>query len=126
MTSSCHYTHLQNLHLLLHRDTTSACLSLRTWMLRAWRSCFINCLYLPTCFCLHLSVSQDLDVEGFEELFKTKAQGPAVDLTLSRQKLPQKAPSKVSLLEANRAKNLAITLRKAGQGSEVICRAIHT
>lgn len=69
---------------------------------------------------------QDLDMEGFEELFKTKAQGPAVDLTLSRQKLPQKAPSKVSLLEANRAKNLAITLRKAGQASEVICRAIHT
>uniref|UniRef100_A0A8D2ZCI2 Formin-like protein 2 n=1 Tax=Scophthalmus maximus TaxID=52904 RepID=A0A8D2ZCI2_SCOMX len=72
------------------------------------------------------SILQDLDVEGFEELFKTKAQGPAVDLTLSRQKLPQKAPSKVSLLEANRSKNLAITLRKAGQGSEVICRAIHT
>lgn len=48
-----------------------------------------------------------------------------MDLTLSRQKLPQKAPSKVSLLEANRAKNLAITLRKAGQGPEVICRAIH-
>uniref|UniRef100_A0A3Q1GWA5 Formin-like 2b n=3 Tax=Acanthochromis polyacanthus TaxID=80966 RepID=A0A3Q1GWA5_9TELE len=72
------------------------------------------------------SILQDLDVEEFEEMFKTKAQGPAVDLTLSRQKLPQKAPSKVSLLEANRAKNLAITLRKAGQGSEVICRAIHT
>uniref|UniRef100_A0A8P4G1Q9 Formin-like protein 2 n=1 Tax=Dicentrarchus labrax TaxID=13489 RepID=A0A8P4G1Q9_DICLA len=71
------------------------------------------------------SILQDLDVEGFEELFKTKAQGPAVDLTLSRQKLPQKGPSKVSLLEANRAKNLAITLRKAGHGSEVICRAIH-
>lgn len=71
-------------------------------------------------------VSQDLNVEEFEEMFKTKAQGPAVDLTLSRQKLPQKAPSKVSLLEANRAKNLAITLRKAGQGSEVICRAIQT
>uniref|UniRef100_A0AAQ5XSN0 Formin-like 2b n=1 Tax=Amphiprion ocellaris TaxID=80972 RepID=A0AAQ5XSN0_AMPOC len=58
------------------------------------------------------SILQDLDVEEFEEMFKTKAQGPAVDLTLSRQKLPQKAPSKVSLLEANRAKNLAITLRK--------------
>ncbi|XP_058472791.1 formin-like protein 2 [Solea solea] len=70
------------------------------------------------------AVLQDLDMEGFEELFKTKAQGPALDLTLSRQKLPQKVASKVSLLEANRAKNLAITLRKAGQGSEVICRAI--
>ncbi|XP_074482862.1 formin-like protein 2 isoform X4 [Sebastes fasciatus] len=72
------------------------------------------------------AILQDLNVEEFEELFKTKAQGPAVDLTLSRQKLPQKAPSKVSLLEANRSKNLAITLRKAGQGPEVICRAIHT
>lgn len=72
------------------------------------------------------AILQDLDVEVFEELFKTKAQGPAVDLTLSRQKLPQKVPAKVSLLETNRAKNLAITLRKAGQGSEVICRAIHT
>ncbi|KAF3688240.1 Formin-like protein 2 Formin -like proteiny 2 domain-containing protein 2 [Channa argus] len=70
------------------------------------------------------AILQDLNVEEFEELFKTKAQGPAVDLTISRQKLPQKAPSKVSLLDANRAKNLAITLRKAGQGPEVICRAI--
>ncbi|XP_077959454.1 formin-like protein 2 isoform X2 [Gasterosteus aculeatus] len=72
------------------------------------------------------AILQDLNVEEFEEMFKTKAQGPAVDLTLSRQKVPQKAPSKVSLLEANRSKNLAITLRKAGQGPEVICRAIHT
>ncbi|XP_068458107.1 formin-like protein 2 isoform X1 [Clinocottus analis] len=72
------------------------------------------------------AILQDLNVEEFEELFKTKAQGPAVDLTLSRQKLPQKAPSKVSLLEANRSKNLAITLRKAGHGPEVTCRAIHT
>uniref|UniRef100_A0A7N6A0A2 Formin-like 2b n=1 Tax=Anabas testudineus TaxID=64144 RepID=A0A7N6A0A2_ANATE len=72
------------------------------------------------------AILHDLNMEEFEELFKTKAQGPAVDLTLSRQKVPQKAPSKVSLLEANRAKNLAITLRKAGQGPEFICRAIQT
>lgn len=71
------------------------------------------------------SILQDLNMAEFEELFKTKAQGPAIDLTLSRQKLPPNV-SKVSLLEANRAKNLAITLRKAGQGSEVICRAIQT
>lgn len=82
--------------------------------------------YRPLNYFLGFALSKDLDVEGFEELFKTKAQGPAVDLTLSRQKLPQKGPSKVSLLEANRAKNLAITLRKAGQGSDIICRAIHT
>ncbi|XP_056156962.1 formin-like protein 2 isoform X2 [Lampris incognitus] len=71
-------------------------------------------------------ILQELDVEGFEELFKTKAQGPAVDISLSRQKAPQRGPSRVSLLEANRAKNLAITLRKAGQGSDVTCRAIQT
>lgn len=71
------------------------------------------------------SILQDLDMEQFEDMFKTKAQGPAVDLTLSRQKMPQSV-SKVSLLEANRSKNLAITLRKAGQSSEAICRAIQT
>uniref|UniRef100_A0A3B3ZYW0 Uncharacterized protein n=1 Tax=Periophthalmus magnuspinnatus TaxID=409849 RepID=A0A3B3ZYW0_9GOBI len=69
------------------------------------------------------SILQELNMEQFEELFKTKAQGPAVDLTLSRQKVPQNV-SKVSLLEANRAKNLAITLRKAGQSGDAICRAI--
>uniref|UniRef100_A0A4W5RM55 Formin-like 2b n=1 Tax=Hucho hucho TaxID=62062 RepID=A0A4W5RM55_9TELE len=59
-------------------------------------------------------ILQELNVEEFEEMFKTKAQGPAVDVTLSRHKAPQKGPNRVSLLEANRAKNLAITLRKAG------------
>uniref|UniRef100_A0A8C7KHT4 Formin-like 2b n=1 Tax=Oncorhynchus kisutch TaxID=8019 RepID=A0A8C7KHT4_ONCKI len=71
-------------------------------------------------------ILQELNVEEFEEMFKTKAQGPAVDVTLSRHKAPQKGPNRVSLLEANRAKNLAITLRKAGQGPELICRAIQT
>uniref|UniRef100_A0A8K9UL00 Formin-like 2b n=1 Tax=Oncorhynchus mykiss TaxID=8022 RepID=A0A8K9UL00_ONCMY len=61
-------------------------------------------------------ILQELNVEEFEEMFKTKAQGPAVDVTLSRHKAPQKGPNRVSLLEANRAKNLAITLRKAARG----------
>lgn len=69
---------------------------------------------------------QDLDLDKFEELFKTKAQGPALDLICSKNKTAQKAASKVTLLEANRAKNLAITLRKAGRSAEEICRAIHT
>lgn len=69
---------------------------------------------------------QDLNVDEFEEMFKTKAQGPPVDMTLSKQKAPQKGPSKVSLLEANRAKNLAITLRKAGKSPEEICKAIQS
>ncbi|XP_038234283.1 formin-like protein 3 isoform X4 [Dermochelys coriacea] len=70
-------------------------------------------------------ILQDLDLDKFEELFKTKAQGPAVDLVCAKSKASHKAASKVSLLEANRAKNLAITLRKAGRSAEEICRAIH-
>ncbi|NXY26433.1 FMNL3 protein, partial [Atrichornis clamosus] len=69
---------------------------------------------------------QDLDLERFEELFKTKAQGPALDLVCAKSKAAQKVATKVTLLEANRAKNLAITLRKAGRGADEICRAIHT
>lgn len=76
---------------------------------------------LIVCFCL-----QDLNVDEFEEMFKTKAQGPAIDMTMQKQKAPQKGPNKVSLLEANRAKNLAITLRKAGKSPEEICKAIQT
>lgn len=68
---------------------------------------------------------QDLNVDEFEEIFKTKAQGPAIDLSSSKQKITQKGSSKVTLLEANRAKNLAITLRKAGKTAEEICKAIH-
>ncbi|NXJ85306.1 FMNL3 protein, partial [Trogon melanurus] len=71
-------------------------------------------------------VLEDLDLERFEELFKTKAQGPALDLVCAKNKASQKAASKVTLLEANRAKNLAITLRKAGRSTDEICRAIHT
>ncbi|KAG2459421.1 FMNL3 protein, partial [Polypterus senegalus] len=69
-------------------------------------------------------ILEDLNVDEFEEMFKTKAQGPAIDLTSSKQKITQKGPNKVTLLEANRAKNLAITLRKAGKTSEEICKAI--
>uniref|UniRef100_A0A8D0HM13 Formin like 3 n=1 Tax=Sphenodon punctatus TaxID=8508 RepID=A0A8D0HM13_SPHPU len=71
-------------------------------------------------------ILEDLDLDKFEELFKTKAQGPAIDLICSKTKASHKAASKVTLLEANRAKNLAITLRKAGRSTEEICRAIHT
>jgi hypothetical protein len=63
-------------------------------------------------------------VEKFEELFKTKAQGPLVDLSGPKTKVSQKAANKVSLLDANRSKNLAITLRKANKSTEEICKAI--
>uniref|UniRef100_A0A2K5DUP8 Formin like 2 n=1 Tax=Aotus nancymaae TaxID=37293 RepID=A0A2K5DUP8_AOTNA len=70
-------------------------------------------------------ILEDLNVDEFEEIFKTKAQGPAIDLSSSKQKISQKGTNKVTLLEANRAKNLAITLRKAGKTAEEICKAIH-
>ncbi|XP_016319663.1 formin-like protein 2 [Sinocyclocheilus anshuiensis] len=69
-------------------------------------------------------ILEDLNVDEFEEMFKTKAQGPAIDVTSSKQKTSQKGPNKISLLDSNRAKNLAITLRKVGKTSEEICRAI--
>ncbi|NXL79395.1 FMNL3 protein, partial [Leptocoma aspasia] len=48
-------------------------------------------------------VLEDLDLERFEELFKTKAQGPALDLVCAKSKAAQKVATKVTLLEANRS-----------------------
>ncbi|OCT61067.1 hypothetical protein XELAEV_18047096mg [Xenopus laevis] len=69
-------------------------------------------------------ILEDINVDEFEEIFKTKAQGPAIDISSTKQKVAPKVSSKVTLLEANRAKNLAITLRKAGKTAEEICKAI--
>uniref|UniRef100_A0A4W5QH84 Formin like 2 n=1 Tax=Hucho hucho TaxID=62062 RepID=A0A4W5QH84_9TELE len=69
-------------------------------------------------------ILEDLNVDEFEEMFKTKAQGPAIDLAVSKTKVIQKGPNKVALLDANRAKNMAITLRKVGKAPEEICKAI--
>lgn len=64
-------------------------------------------------------------MDMFEEQFKTKAQGNPTDL--SKVKRPsKKAPSKTSLIDGNKAKNLAITLRKAGISPSAICTAIKT
>uniref|UniRef100_A0AAQ4NWA9 Formin like 2 n=1 Tax=Gasterosteus aculeatus aculeatus TaxID=481459 RepID=A0AAQ4NWA9_GASAC len=69
-------------------------------------------------------ILEDLNVDEFEEMFKTKAQGPAIDLISSKQKVIQKMPNKVTLLDSNRAKNMAITLRKVGKTPEEISKAI--
>ncbi|KAM8815597.1 formin-like protein 1 isoform 2-T3 [Rhynchonycteris naso] len=71
-------------------------------------------------------VLQELDMSDFEEQFKTKSQGPSLDLSSLKSKAAQKAPSKATLIEANRAKNLAITLRKGNLGADRICQAIET
>lgn len=65
-------------------------------------------------------------MNDFEEHFKTKAQGPSLDIGALKTKATQKAPCKVTLIESNRAKNLAITLRKGGFSIDSICKAIQT
>ncbi|XP_054614628.1 formin-like protein 1 [Dunckerocampus dactyliophorus] len=69
-------------------------------------------------------VLEELNMEMFEEQFKTKAQGNPSDLSKVKKKLGQKSPSKTSLIDANKAKNLAITLRKGGMSPSQICTAI--
>uniref|UniRef100_A0A8C5AP49 Formin-like 3 n=1 Tax=Gadus morhua TaxID=8049 RepID=A0A8C5AP49_GADMO len=69
-------------------------------------------------------VLEELDLERFEELFKTRAQVATVDLSSTTNKVANKAVNKITLLDANRSKNLAITLRKANKKPEEICKAI--
>ena len=73
--------------------------------------------------CVHV---QELNMEMFEEQFKTKAQGAPSDLSTLKVKVAQKAPTKISLMDTNKAKNLAITLRKAGMSPDDVCVAIDT
>lgn len=61
----------------------------------------------------------------FEDQFKTKAQGPSVSTFSKKVKAAQSQTSKISLIDANRAKNLAITLRKGGLTPEAITTAIN-
>ncbi|XP_038134199.1 formin-like protein 1 [Cyprinodon tularosa] len=68
----------------------------------------------------------ELNMEMFEEQFKTRAQGNPADLSKVKKKVAQKAPTKTSLIDANKAKNLAITLRKGGMSPSAICTAIET
>uniref|UniRef100_A0A4W3HRE6 Formin like 1 n=1 Tax=Callorhinchus milii TaxID=7868 RepID=A0A4W3HRE6_CALMI len=67
---------------------------------------------------------QELNMADFEERFQTKAQKSAVDINTIKAKAAQKCQNKVSLIEGNRAKNLAITLRKGGLNTEAMCQAI--
>ncbi|XP_033826547.1 formin-like protein 1 [Periophthalmus magnuspinnatus] len=68
----------------------------------------------------------ELNMDIFEEQFKTKAQGNAKDLSSKLKKPAQKAPPKTTLIDANKSKNLAITLRKGGMTPDKICTAIET
>ncbi|KAJ4931739.1 hypothetical protein JOQ06_010179, partial [Pogonophryne albipinna] len=71
-------------------------------------------------------VLEELNMDMFEEHFKTRAQGNPADIATIKKKVVQKAPSKTSLIDGNKAKNLAITLRKGGINATGICTAIET
>lgn len=71
-------------------------------------------------------ILQELNMATFEEQFKTKSQMAPVNMGTLKIKLVHKTPSRVSLMEPNRAKNLAITLRKEGMAASNICSAIET
>ncbi|KAK7940571.1 hypothetical protein WMY93_003897 [Mugilogobius chulae] len=66
----------------------------------------------------------ELNMDIFAEQFKTKAQGNAKDLSSKPKKASQKVPAKTSLIDPNKSKNLAITLRKGGMSPDKICTAI--
>nr|XP_046272579.1 formin-like protein 1 [Scatophagus argus] len=68
----------------------------------------------------------ELNMDIFEDHFKTRAQGNTKDVSNMKKKVVQKAPSKTSLIDPNKAKNLAITLRKGGMNPSSICTAIET
>uniref|UniRef100_A0A8C6TP73 Formin-like 1a n=1 Tax=Neogobius melanostomus TaxID=47308 RepID=A0A8C6TP73_9GOBI len=68
----------------------------------------------------------ELNMDIFEEQFKTKAQGNPKDLSTKPKKASQKAPAKTTLIDPNKSKNLAITLRKGGMSPDKICTAIET
>uniref|UniRef100_A0A8C1JAM2 Formin like 1 n=1 Tax=Cyprinus carpio TaxID=7962 RepID=A0A8C1JAM2_CYPCA len=75
---------------------------------------------------LHEPVPPKKLLETFGELFKTKAQSAPVNVGTLKVKVAHKTSSKITLLEPNRAKNLAITLRKGGMSTAQICTAIQT
>uniref|UniRef100_A0A4W5PHX6 Formin like 1 n=1 Tax=Hucho hucho TaxID=62062 RepID=A0A4W5PHX6_9TELE len=85
----------------------------------------VSCRVMSCVVLCHVSCCE-LNMEAFEEQFKTKAQGPPAALSTLKVKVAQKAPSKVNLIEGNKAKNLAITLRKGGRSPADICTAIET
>lgn len=98
------------------------CIRIPDWLLSLYSIRSVDLMVNGDCVFSVQDLNSTLD--EFEEMFKTKAQGPAIDVTSSKQKTSQKGPNKILLLDSNRAKNLAITLRKVGKTSEEICRAI--
>uniref|UniRef100_A0A8C7ZZF5 Formin like 1 n=1 Tax=Oryzias sinensis TaxID=183150 RepID=A0A8C7ZZF5_9TELE len=72
------------------------------------------------------SVLKTLDMSTFEDQFKTKAQASTVDLGTLKTKASPRPSIKMSVVNLNRSKNLAITLRQEDKDASEICHAIQT
>ena len=62
----------------------------------------------------------------FEELFKTRAQDSEADRERMERLARLQARRGTTLIDTNRARNLAITLRKIGLDTESICKAVYS
>lgn len=70
-------------------------------------------------------ILNEIDMTPFEEIFKTRAQDTEADKILRQKLADAKAKRGTSLIDTNRARNLAITLRKIGLTTDEICRAVY-
>uniref|UniRef100_A0A8C4QD72 Formin-like 1a n=1 Tax=Eptatretus burgeri TaxID=7764 RepID=A0A8C4QD72_EPTBU len=69
-------------------------------------------------------VLKELDMDKFEEMFKTRAQAPPRESKDHKSSGKARGPARASLIDPNRAKNMAIMLRRAGQPADDIVAAI--
>ena len=72
------------------------------------------------------SVLAAVDMSHFEELFKTRAQDSEADRERMERLARLQARRGTTLIDTNRARNLAITLRKIGLDTESICKAVYS
>nr|XP_039251877.1 formin-like protein 2 isoform X1 [Styela clava] len=72
------------------------------------------------------NVLNELDMNAFEEIFKTRAQDSDADKLRMKKLTEAKQKRGMSLIDVNRARNLSITLRKIGLSTDEICRAVYS
>lgn len=72
------------------------------------------------------AVLNELDMNAFEELFKTRAQDTEADKLRMKKIAEAQQKRGTSLIDVNRARNLSITLRKIGLSTDEICRAVYS
>ena len=70
-------------------------------------------------------ILNEVDMAPFEEIFKTRAQDSQADQILKKKLAEALKKQGTSLIDTNRARNLAITLRKIGLNTDEICRSVY-